>query len=274
MRKHVSGATKRIVAIVSPKGGSGKTTVSLNLSLSIARQGRSVVLVDSDINGDVLSCVNARSRAKLGTFDVLLDGADFRRALINTILPGFRILPAVGSALPEAPRFGLDYTTQWQALLDALAKEADIVIVDTPAGMFGVTHQVLSASTHALAVHQSEVIAQRSFTRFAEALTAMPEGRRPVVLGVVINMLHMRHSASLTVFQNACTELPSDWLFDTAIPRSPAFLDASEKGVPLRLIDDHAPPAVAWLFDNLAAEVTTRLGLEAAVRRPQQLLAD
>jgi chromosome partitioning protein len=262
----------KIVAVASPKGGSGKTTIALNLALSLARQGRSVILVDADINGDVLSAIDARPRAEIGVFDVLLGVAEVEEALLETILPRFKILPAVGGSLPRAEAFLSDHTAGFRQLLQKLAADAEVVIVDTPAGMFGVTHQILSAATHVMGVLQAETVASRSFERFQQGLSGVPEENRPAVLGIVINMLQMRHSASVSVFQSACSDLPGAWLFDTSIPRHQAFLDATTQGVPLRHMDEQAPPAVAFLFDNLAAEVTDRLQLGAVERRPRRLL--
>lgn len=266
------GPSGRVVTVASPKGGCGKTTVSLNVALSLARQGRSVVLVDADINGDVLSAINARQKADAGVFDVLLGIAELDDAVLDTVLPRFKILPAVGGELPRAETFYADLTEEWRRVLNDLSQRAEIVIVDAPAGMFGVAHQVLSTCTHVVGVLQAEVVANRSFSRFMETIRSMPAERRPETLGVVINMVQTRHSASLSVFQDAFGDLPAEWLFDTSIPRHPAFLDATAEGVPLRLLDEDSPPPVAWLFDNLAAEMVARLGLEAVERRPKQLL--
>ncbi|HVZ36457.1 MAG TPA: P-loop NTPase, partial [Polyangiaceae bacterium] len=102
-RERGGGARSRIVlGVVSPKGGSGKTTIALNLALSFARQERSVVLVDADINGDVLSAISARERAVHGAIDVLLDKVGPEAALLKTVLGHFRILPALGDQLPDA----------------------------------------------------------------------------------------------------------------------------------------------------------------------------
>jgi cellulose biosynthesis protein BcsQ len=262
----------KIVAIASPKGGCGKTTVALNLALSLARQGSSVTLVDADINGDVLSSINARQRAEIGAYDVLLGIASSDEALLDTVLPHFKIMPAVGGQLPRHDALSADHSASWRALLLELGRRSEIVLIDTPAGMFGATHQVLQSSTHVLGVLQAEVVANRSFSRFVEALRAMPDERRPEVLGIVVNMLQTRHSASLAVFQSACSEMPGDWLFENSIPRHRAFLDATQLGVPLRQLDEQSPPAVAFLFDNLAAEVAERLRLGAVEKKPQPLL--
>lgn len=262
----------RIVALASPKGGCGKSTIALNLALSFARSGRSVVLVDGDVNGDVLSAIDARDRAKKGALDVVAGTATLEEALIDTVLPRLKLMPAVGPTLPDLGIVATDPGGAWGRLLGTLAARADVVVVDTPAGMFGPTAAILRAATHVVGVLQAEVLAARSFERFYAGLAALPEGQRPKVAGVVLNMLQTRHHASLGVFQDALENVPSDWLFDTTIPRHPAFLDATQEGVPLRQLDEDAPPPVAFLFDNLAGELAERLALPRVERRPQRLL--
>lgn len=267
-----AGGASKILAFASPKGGSGKSTVSLNTALSLARRGHSVILVDGDVNGDVLSAIDARGRAKCGALDVVSGSARVEDALLDTVLPRFKLMPAVGPRLPDIDGVSLDPNGGWLALFAELAPRADVVVVDTPAGMFGMTRAILRAATHVVGVLQAEVLAARSFGRFNEGLDSLPDQRRPEVVGVVLNMLQTRHQASLGVFQDALSELPSSWLFDTTIPRHPAFLDATQQGVPLRQLDEDAPPPVAFLFDNLAGEIAGRLGLQRSAAKPQRLL--
>ena len=261
-----------VLGVVSPKGGSGKTTIALNLALSFARQDRSVILVDADINGDVLSAIASRQRVSYGAMDVLLDRVGPEAALLKTVLPHFRIMPALGEQLPDTAALLSDHSNGWQKLLRRLSAEAEIVIIDGPAGMFGGTLQFLSSCTHLLGVLQAELIASRSFTMLERALLLIPEAKRPDVVGIVLNMLQTRHGASVQVLQDACAHLPKGWLLDTAIPRSDAFLDATAEGLPLQLLDDRNPPAVSWLFDTLAGEITARLGLHVAERKPRPFL--
>ncbi|MEO8182389.1 MAG: AAA family ATPase, partial [Deltaproteobacteria bacterium] len=261
-----------VLGVVSPKGGSGKTTITLNLALSFARQERSVILVDADINGDVLSAIAARQRATYGAIDVLMDKVTYDTALLRTVLPHFSIMPALGEELPDTAALLSDHSGAWQKLLRQLSAEAEIVIVDAPAGVFGGTLQLLGGCTHVLGVLQAELIASRSFGMLERALGLVPVASRPQVVGVVLNMLQSRHGASVRVLQEACTDLPRGWLLDTAIPRSDAFLEATEEGLPLRMLDDLNPPAVSWLFDTLASEISARLELEVAERKPRQLL--
>jgi cellulose biosynthesis protein BcsQ len=198
--------------------------------------------------------------------------AEVDEALISTVLPRLKLMPAVGPELPDLDAVSADAERRWPELLRTLAQRADIVIVDTPAGMFGMTRAILRGSTHVIGVLQAEVLASRSFQRFFDGLETLSDAERPVLLGVVLNMLQTRHHASLGVFQSALEGKPAPWVFDTTIPRHPAFLEATHEGVPLRQLDEDAPPPVAFLFDNLAGEVAERLALRRSAARPQKLL--
>lgn len=269
---YLAGHSPKSLGIVSPKGGSGKSTVALNLALSLARRGHSVVLVDGDVNGDILSAINARARAIHGALDVVSGHATVEQALLETVNPRLKLLPAVGERLPDPEVLALDPKGGWPRLIRELEHHADVVLVDTPSGVFGPTRPILGAVHHVLGVLQAEVVAARSFGRFSDGLQSLPDNQRPEVIGVVLNMLQTRHHASLSVFQDALQGLPGDWLLDTTIPRHPAFLEATHQGLPLRLLDEDAPPPVAFLFDNLAGEVAERLGLRAPTPRPQAFL--
>jgi cellulose biosynthesis protein BcsQ len=220
----------------------------------------------------VLSAIGARERAAHGVIDVLTNKVGYEAALLRTVIPHFRILPAMGEQLPDTAALLSEHSQEWRKLLHALSEQAEIVIVDSPAGMFGSTRQLLSGCTHVLGVLQAELIASRSFATLERALDLMPSTERPAVVGIVLNMLQTRHRASVQVLQDACAHLPKGWLLDTAIPRSDAFLEATAEGLPLRLLDELNPPAVSWLFDTLASEISGRLELAVAERKPRQLL--
>jgi chromosome partitioning protein len=135
---------------------------------------------------------------------------------------------------------------------------ADLVIIDLPAGMYGVTSRVLDACTHVLGVLQAETIPKRSFSMFQKGLEALP--RAPEVVGVVLNMFRRSHSASLSVLVDAGVGLPSSWLFETTVPRHDVFLDAAEEGMPVALVS--GPGAfIGTLFETLAKEISDRMKL-------------
>lgn len=254
------------LAICSPKGGVGKTTIALNLAVSLAQRGSKVILVDADVNGDQLGMLDARDRVTLGAYDILEDPDRLDQALRDTAAANLRLLPASGPELAPAMLERGSQAEQWRALLDAIRRRADIVLVDCPAGMFGVTQDILSAATHAVGVFQSEMVARRSFAMFGQGLSAVPAERRPKLLGVVVNMFQRRSGASVEAFHGISDDADRYRLFETTIPRSDAFAAASLAGQPLRLAEGDSLSPVAWLFDMLADEVTSRVEPAEAAR--------
>jgi len=206
-------AKVRAIAVASPKGGVGKTTISLNTAVALARRGLRVTLIDADPNGGVSAAVNAHARRTTGTFDVLCGAL----------------------------------------------RLAD-VLVDTPAGTLGPTRVILGCVSHTLGVLQAEPIAMRVSDQFQRALaTVVPA---PKLLGFVINMFDSRSSASASVLQEACRVLPAGQVFETPIPRTQVINEASLRGVVPAQADLTTAPAIAWAFEQFAAEMLTRLEVE------------
>jgi chromosome partitioning protein len=260
MRMPVPAAPGLSLAIASPKGGVGKTTISLNLGISLAHRGLRVIVIDGDINGDLLSLINQRSVVKLGTYDLLEDPGQLEEALRATKVHGLRLLPAAGREIAGAAFAAADRTDKWRALVREAQRLADVVIVDCPAGVTHCAAEVLQSVTHVLGVYQAETVASRSFEMFERGLASFGENDRPVVVGIVVNMLR-KDVASVRAYEALISNDSSRRVLETAITRSDAFEEAAAAATPVRLHGGEASRKMAWLFDNLAAEIVSRLPL-------------
>jgi chromosome partitioning protein len=260
MRMPVPAAPGLSLAIASPKGGVGKTTISLNLGISLAHRGLRVIVIDGDVNGDLLSLINQRSVVKVGSYDLLEDPGQLEEALRATKVHGLRLLPASGREMPASAFAAADRTDKWRALIREAQRLADVVIVDCPAGVTHSTAEILQSVTHVLGVFQAETVASRSFEMFERGLASFGERERPVVAGVVVNMLR-KDAASVRAYEMLISADPSRRVLETAITRSEAFEEAAAAATPVRLHGGDASRKMAWLFDNLAAELVSRLPL-------------
>ena len=121
----------RAIAITSGKGGVGKTNLAVNLSIALAQQRR-VCLLDADLgmaNVDVLCGLSPRSTLE----DVLQHGRRIEEVMV--LAPGgFRLVPGA-SGVASVANLGPDARRRLLAQLAALERHADILVIDTAAGI-------------------------------------------------------------------------------------------------------------------------------------------
>lgn len=252
----------KTVAVVSAKGGVGKTTLTLNLALALAKRSWRTLVVDADPQGAIGHSLHKKS-SSVGLAGYLAGRSTFEAAVVTTRLPELALLPIGPIAVQDTQAFGdhLADGRAFAALASAAAERFDVMLIDTPAGFAGVTMGALRGADFALAPLQAEPIALRALTQLLDVLAALrKEDRKVKMAGVALTMLQLRNKESLSVAQETWAKLPPELVLETNIPRDPIFLEASAVGVPVGLLRQQPPP-VASLFDRLATELEPRLEL-------------
>ncbi len=247
----------RRVAVASEKGGVGKTTIVLNLGLALARRGWRTLIVDTDPQGAISLSLNREVGAAAGLAELAAGTANVEEIVVATKLPELAFVPA-GRARGAAAELaaGLD------RLLAATAGAWDVVLFDTASGLADRTAAVLRRVSSALVPVQAEPLSLRTLEATLDGLSAIRGETGLGLLGIVLTMVQSRDPISLATVQEVWNRLPPEVVLDGFVPRDPAFLKASAHGVPVQLLSRRRPPAVASVFDRLAAEVESRLGLE------------
>lgn len=122
----------RVITITSGKGGVGKTTTTANLGVALARQGKRVIIVDTDIglrNLDVV--MGLQNRIVYDIVDLVEGRCRLRQALIrDRVMPELYLLPAAQSRDKSAVS-----PTDMLRVCEQLRTECDIVLIDSPAGI-------------------------------------------------------------------------------------------------------------------------------------------
>lgn len=167
----VSGTkTAKVISVIAPKGGVGKTMLASNLSTALAAiaPGR-VVLVDLDLQfGDVTSALG------LSPDHTIADVAAAPGQLDLTTLKVFlssndRSLYAL--AAPPSPELGENLSDGLiKRILELLTAEFDYVVIDTPAGVGEHTLGALEASTDVILMCDLSVASVRGLSRLVRAL--------------------------------------------------------------------------------------------------------
>lgn len=254
------------IAVSSQKGGVGKTTVSINLAHAFARSGKRTLLVDADPQGSVGLSLTRQSRTLSGFFDAIADpNFPLEKLIVPTRLETLSLVPAGQSSDYElgGGAVGISLHRVRTFFRMAAAEGFDVCIIDTAAGLFGVTADVLSASNGVLVPQQAEPLGVRSVPKMLEALTRMRVvNPRLTVLGVVMTMVQNRLAESLEAVQALRNLLPQNMVMRNVIPRDDLFVRASAKGLPVGVMEEGA--GVLAVFDSLRSEIEAKLPTQSA----------
>ena len=245
------------IAITSQKGGVGKTTVSINLAHAYARIGKRTLLVDADPQGSVGLSLTRQSRSLSGFYDAIAD-SDFpiEDLIIPTRLETLSIVPAGRCSDYELGGGAMGVSLHRVRTFFKMAEEQgyDVCIIDTAAGLFGATADVLSACTAVVVPQQAEPLGVRSVPKMLEALTRMQiVNPRLKVCGVLMTMVQNRLTESVEAVQALRNLLPQKMVLRNVIPRDDLFVRASAKGLPVGVMEEGA--GVLAIFESLRAEI-------------------
>ena len=248
----------RVLAVVSQKGGVGKTTTAVNLAAAFAWKGLKTLIVDVDPQGAVRYGVGLRKgHPTVGYADYLRGTASLRDIILPTQLPWLRAM-LVGSVNDASEHD--DYsrraseTPQLAQLLRVARERCHVVVVDTPPGLGGIVRAVLGLSQHVIVPLQCEPLALQTTPQILRGIQDSLHANDQLALeGVLLTMYQAGNSSSERTAQYIRQHLPQNLVFDIAIPRSVAAADAFAAGVPVVLRNPTDPASLAYV--NLAARL-------------------
>jgi chromosome partitioning protein len=251
----------RVLAVVSQKGGVGKTTTSVNLAVAFARRGLKTLIVDVDPQGAVRYGVGLRrGHPTYGFADYLEHRRTLREVILPTALPWLRVILA-GSVSEEADHTAYQRRVAESSVIADLMQMArercDIVVVDTPPGLGPIVRRVLEASQHAIVPLQCEPLALQTTPQILRGIQQLVDVNPDLTLdGILLTMYDKGNATSERVAQYVKKHLPANMVFDVKVPRTQAAQDAFAAGQPVVLRTPADPASQAYV--NLATLLVDR----------------
>jgi pilus assembly protein CpaE len=234
----VPAADSRLVCILGPKGGTGKTLTSTNLSVSLAQRGQSVALIDLDLQfGDVALCLG------LPPERTVYDLAQSPGALDWDKLQAFLAVHSSGVHTLIAPRrpdqasaVGAELLREIYAILRA---NFDWVVVDTPPGFTAEVITSIDNSTEIVMVGMLDSLSLKNTKLGLETLELMKYDPDRVYL--LLNRAHSRVGISQSDVEAVLGRTPDVFIpSDREIPRT------VNEGIPIVVARPQSEPAEAY----------------------------
>ncbi|MFO0599527.1 MAG: ParA family protein [Myxococcaceae bacterium] len=247
---------KNSIAVISQKGGVGKTTVALNLAVAFAEKKKRTLLIDTDPQGGVGLSLARGDTSMVGLAEVLAGAATLDQGVLATrhehllLFPRGRLDPIDVITFEQA----IHEKGKFAGLLATLRPRFDEIIIDTPAGLGLVTRAVLSAADFALLPVQAEPVGLRSIQQALRVIEHVRghENRSLALLGVLLTMVELKKESSREVAEALWSGFAG--VLETMIPRADVFTSASRKGLPLAFLGGAVSPE-ARRFEWLANEL-------------------
>lgn len=245
-----------IISIASAKGGVGKTTIALNLAVALAERGHRTLLVDLDPQGAVGLSLGRPDTEWVGLAEVMLERISLAEAVLNTkvstldLLPRGRLHPADTCEYEKA----LHSVPLLQKAVRQLAGSYAYIVFDTPSGLGMITRAALAVSGYVLLPLQAEPLAMRAVSQTLRVLEQVQSGENPdlKLIGILPTMVQLDDDPSFNVMHTLWTGFGG--VLESFIPRSSAFVKASEEGLPLSFMGGRVPPEVQR-FEMLVTEI-------------------
>lgn len=245
----------RVFAVLNQKGGTGKTTVTLNLAAQLASRNKRVLVADIDPQGNTTSGSGvSKTHLTRGIYDVLC-GEPAADLLLHCPAYGYALL-AASSALAGA-EVELAQEEDWRTRLrDALAPlqaDYDYAFIDCPPSLGILSVNALVACEQVLVPMQCEYFSLEGLTDIADTIRRLRQGWNPSlsIAGILRTMLDKRNLLAQQV-SHELTQHFGDKVFRTAIVRNIRVAEAPSHHLP---VHRYAPGSSgARCFDELGLE--------------------
>ncbi len=255
------------IAVLSQKGGTGKTTMVRSLTDVFERLGLKVLAVDADPQGNLSDYFDTDPAASPTLSEVLQGQARAAEAVHGRVIPAN--LSLAEAELMLAGKIGREVTLR-NGLRD-LKRETDVILIDCPPTLGLLTVNALCASTHAILSTEAQYFSLQGMEQAMEVLELARESLNPELelLGVCLNIANMRTRHARQT-QELLQERFGDKLFRTVIRQSIAYAESAERASPI--LDYRPVRGVDYL--DLGGEVLRRLGLQDLLDRLDEVSAE
>ncbi len=250
----------KIIAIVNQKGGVGKTTTAVNLTAAVGAQGKKVLLVDIDPQGNATSGLGINKReVRLSSYDNIINSTPASQTIIHSPFKNVDVIPSTMD-LAGAELELVDVERREAKLRSCLAlvkSQYDYIFLDCPPSLGLITLNGLCAADTLLVPIQCEYYALEGLSQLISTVRNIKRLYNPLIdiEGVLLTMYDGRLNLTQQVVEEVKRFFPKK-VFNTVIPRTVRLSEAPSFGQPVMYYDRNSKGTFA--YDELATELINK----------------
>lgn len=246
----------KIISIANQKGGVGKTTTAINLSAALAEEGKKILVIDMDPQGNTSSGFGIdKNQIEDTIYELILGYSAINETIIRNVMDRLDMIPSnVNLAGAEIELIGKERKESiLKKELDFIREDYDYILIDCPPSLNILTVNAMVASDTVLVPIQCEFYALEGLSQLIYTINLIREriNRELEIEGLVFTMYDGRTNLSQQVVENVKANVKQR-VYETVIPRNIRLAEAPSYGEPITLYDTRSTGAEA--YRNLAKE--------------------
>ncbi|MBE6031087.1 MAG: ParA family protein [Firmicutes bacterium] len=240
----------KAIAIFNQKGGVGKTTTNINLAACLALNGKKILIVDIDPQGNTTTGMGiSKKNLEYTSYDLLVDDIKPELVIMPTSVEGLDIIPAsVNLAGAEVEMVQIEgREKRLKKALDKVKKNYDYIFIDCPPSLGLLTINSLTAVDSVLIPIQCEFYALEGVSQLMSTIELVKKGFNPSleIQGVILSMFDGRTNLSIQVVEEVKKYFKNK-VYTTVIPRNVRLAEAPSYGMPITEYDPASKGAEAY----------------------------
>ena len=253
----------KVIAIANQKGGVGKTTTTFNLGVALKNQGKRVLVVDADPQGDLTTYMGYNESELKTTLAQLMESViydsqlDTKQAILNNaegidLIPSDLDLSATEAMLVNA----MSREVTLRTILNNVKKDYNYVLIDCMPSLGMLTINALSCSDKVVIPVQDHFLAAKGMGHLLKTVSRVKRTINPnlEVGGILLTLVNKRTNLSKETIQDLNeTYGRAIKLYDTQIPLAVKTAESTSRGKSIFKYDKNSKVATA--YEDFAKEV-------------------
>ena len=231
----------KIIALANQKGGVGKTTTTINLSVSLATLEKTVLVVDADPQANASSGLGVDiQEVECSLYECIINKTDVREAIYTTDIEGLDIIPShIDLVGAEIEMLNLnDREKVIKRMLAPIKNEYDYILIDCSPSLGLITVNALTAADSVIIPVQCEYFALEGISKLLNTIKIIKTKLNPKleIEGFLLTMYDSRLRLANQIYDEVKRHF-QELVFKTVIQRNVKLSECPSHGLPVILYD-------------------------------------